>query len=100
MGFVPPPDPIVGDLLFDLGNVLATTSTIEHAIAVYDLALTYQPPHAGLIANRRAHLQEVVQSRRRRETLKRMGWIAGGILLVGLGVFWVRRGRKAKAGVA
>jgi tetratricopeptide (TPR) repeat protein len=95
MGFVPAPDPVVGDLLFDLGNVVAMSMTAEHAIAVYDLALTYKPPQADLVARRRAHFQEVVQSRHTRETLKWLAWIGGGGLFLGLCVFWVRRRARA-----
>jgi hypothetical protein len=95
MGFVPPPDPVVGNLLFDLGNVLATTSTIEHAIAVYDLALTYHSVQVGLLVKRRAHLQELVASRHRRELLTKSGLIGGGVLVVGLCVFAALRRRKA-----
>jgi tetratricopeptide (TPR) repeat protein len=92
MGFVPPPDPVVGDLLCDLGNVLATTSTIEHAIVVYDLALTYKPLQADLIAARRAHLQEVVDTRRRWEELKKLAWYGGaGLLMIALIGLWIRQ---------
>jgi tetratricopeptide (TPR) repeat protein len=84
MGFVRPPDSIVGDLLVDLGNVLATTSTIEHAIAVYDLALTYKPLQSDLVIKRQAHLREVVEARHRRELLTWGAWITAGVVFLGV----------------
>lgn len=53
--FVKSPDPLVADLLFDLGNVLALTRTMEHARAVYQLSLGYDPTHDDLVAQRLNH---------------------------------------------
>lgn len=41
MTFIKPEDVIVGEILFDLGNVKALTDDVETALAVYDLAITY-----------------------------------------------------------
>lgn len=41
MSFVGPPDKIVGQLLFDLGNLYALTSNIQSALEVYDKAKAY-----------------------------------------------------------
>lgn len=60
MGFIAAPDPVVGDLLFDLGNVLALEVSVEHALAAYDLALAYGAPKARLLKQRRAHLRSLV----------------------------------------
>ena len=91
MAFVKAPDPVVGDLLVDLGNLTALEMTIEHAIAVYGLALTYQPVHADLVMKRREHLQGVLADRRRRDLLKNLLFYAGGAVgVLGLGVFWTR----------
>lgn len=39
---VPPPDPIVADLLFDLGNLSALAGLEERAAAVLELADRYE----------------------------------------------------------
>lgn len=41
MSFVRPPEPIVGQLLFDLGNIYALTVSLEATDEVYDLAAEY-----------------------------------------------------------
>jgi hypothetical protein len=43
--FVRPPDPVVADLLYDLGAIFALTRTNEHSAAVRELALSYGPGH-------------------------------------------------------
>ena len=58
--FVPPPDPIVGDLLFDYGNLQMLTGTMENAAALYDLALQYGTPRAALARQRAAHARRIV----------------------------------------
>ena len=99
MGFVPAPDPVVGDLLFDLGNLLSSSMTVEHAIAVYDLALTYKPVQADLVAQRRAHLQGVIDGRHRTKVFKGVGGTVGvALILLALVGFWMRaRARSAAA---
>jgi tetratricopeptide (TPR) repeat protein len=58
--FVKPPEPIVGELLADLGNILSLNRSLEHAIAVYDVALKFNPVHADLISKRRTFMQGLV----------------------------------------
>lgn len=50
--FVSRPDPIVADLLFELGNLLAVTRTVEHAAVIYELALSYNPQQRELLQAR------------------------------------------------
>lgn len=50
--FVKPPDPVVADLLFDLSNVLALTRTSEHANAIHELSLSYNPVQEVLVSIR------------------------------------------------
>ena len=50
--FTERPDALVADLLFDLGNVLALTKTAEHAKAVYELSLAYNPTHEDIVRSR------------------------------------------------
>jgi hypothetical protein len=53
LAFVAPPDPIVGDLLFDLGNLLAFNEGVGFATSVYTMSLDYKPVHSDLVARRR-----------------------------------------------
>lgn len=96
--FVKPPDPIVGELLGDLGNILSLTRSLEHAIAVYDLALTFNPVHADLISKRRTSMQSLVVSHVPEATIRL--WLI--IFVAGLGIsiltiLILRRVRKAAA---
>jgi len=59
--FVAPPEPIVGDLLFDYANLLMLTDTMENAAAIYDLALRYGTPRAQLARQRMAHARQVAK---------------------------------------
>lgn len=52
--FVKPPDPVVADLLFDLSNVLALTRTTEHAKAIHELSLSYNPVQDVMVSIRLA----------------------------------------------
>lgn len=52
--FVKPPDPTVADLLFDLSNLLALTRTPEHADAIHELSLSYNPVQDVLVSIRQA----------------------------------------------
>jgi tetratricopeptide (TPR) repeat protein len=53
--FVKPPEPVVGDILFDYANLL-WHSDPESAAAVYELAIRYGAPRSTLAKQRRAHL--------------------------------------------
>ncbi len=55
--FVKPPEPIVGDLLFDYANLLMRTDALESADAVYELAIRYGAPRAALAKQRRAYIR-------------------------------------------
>jgi tetratricopeptide (TPR) repeat protein len=59
--FVAPPEPIVGDLLFDYANLLMLTDTMENAAAIYDLALRYGTPRAELARQRMAHARQIAK---------------------------------------
>ena len=97
MAFVKAPDPVVADLLVDLANLLALELTVEHAIPVYDLALTYRPARADRVEARRNHLRGRIAERKQREDLKLLA-IIGACVLGAAGVvgIWVRfRARRA-----
>lgn len=76
MGFIPAPDPVVADLLTDLGNLQATGLTIEHGLAIYDLAMTYKPVRADALQARIAKLREMSAARIQRQVLKKGGIVA------------------------
>lgn len=59
--FVKPPEPIVGDILFDYANLLMRTDAIESAHAVYGLAIEYGAPRAALAKQRRAYIDSVLK---------------------------------------
>lgn len=59
--FVGPPDPIVGDLLFDYANLLMLTDTMENAASIYKLALRYDTPRAELAKQRMEHARMIVK---------------------------------------
>jgi hypothetical protein len=57
LAFVSPPDPLVGGMLGDLAALAGLAGQkypADVAVAVYDLALTYQPVQADLLRRRRA----------------------------------------------
>ena len=55
--FVKPPDPIVGEILFDYGNLLMRTDALESADAIYALAIKYGAPRTALAKQRRAFIR-------------------------------------------
>lgn len=58
--FVLPPDPVVADLLFDLGNLLSLTNIVERAIPVYEYAKEYGVQDSSLLDLRMDHLEALV----------------------------------------
>jgi len=97
MGFVKPPDPIVGALLADYADLTALESTVEDALPVYDLALEYRPARADLIQRRRAHLADMIEWRKLKAALVLWGLVAAGVVLLGaLVALVVRRLRREK----
>ena len=63
MAFVPAPDPLVGSLISDLGSMLMIYRTVDVAIPVFDLALTYRPLGADRVTERKSLSEEIVRSR-------------------------------------
>lgn len=75
-----PPDPIVADLLADLGNVIAATGPIESAIPVYRFALEFQPVRADLVKQRLAHFEELVRQNPVSGAPAQDVWLWGGLI--------------------
>ena len=59
MYFVQPEDPIVGNILFDHGNIVAQTTNVPTALTSYALAKEYEY-ESGLLAEREAAFVELV----------------------------------------
>ena len=60
LALVDPPDAIVGDLLFDLGNLNALVSSLESAIPAYELAMKYGTTRGGLARARVDYLSDLI----------------------------------------
>ena len=95
LAFVKPPDPLTGGLIADLGHLAALKKSVEFAVPVYDLALTYRPPQAELIGRRRTHLAGIRYVDRR--LIYFLG-IAGGAMVVALGVYVILSKRRSRVG--
>src|SRR5437868_4531353 len=59
MAFVPAPDPLVGSLIADLAVLLMLYRSVEFALPVFDLALTYRPVRADQVAARKSLSEEI-----------------------------------------
>lgn len=82
--FVNAPNPIVADLLFDLGNVLALKDVAEPAIPVYEFAMTYGAVDGDLIESRLTQMRLLVSANPQsgqREGAHLPDWIGKGELL-------------------
>lgn len=59
--FVKAPEPIVGELLFALGDELCLHGAVETGVPIYELAATYQPVQIDLLQRRTEYAREVVR---------------------------------------
>lgn len=102
--FVEPPEPIVGDLLVDLGNANALEVAVEFAIPVYAMAIGYGSPRQELAQLRKEHFEKMAAANP--HSGKRAGvfpdffpiaiaWGAG-IFAVAMGLWLWRRARRAR----
>lgn len=92
--FVKPPDPIVADLLFDLGNTLALTKGVENAEALYEFSLEYGPLRSATIHLRQKHYHRLIWWGNFKFQLK-WALAIGGLIAVLLYAIWRRcRSRK------
>jgi hypothetical protein len=58
--FVQSPDPIVGDLLFDLGNLVALAEVAEKAVPLYEFAEEYGVKDPALTGRRVEHFRSLI----------------------------------------
>ncbi|MFN8608470.1 MAG: tetratricopeptide repeat protein [Vulcanimicrobiota bacterium] len=63
---VPAPDPIVGDLLFDLANLRTLDSSVQRGQVWLKFSLTYRPPRLHLARRRLAYLEKLAPAVSRR----------------------------------
>jgi len=95
LAFVPPPDPLVGGMIADLADLLVLFRNVDFAIPVYQLALTYQPISASLVASRLEMSEEVRRTRHPLDTrlVPLLGGIAVSTLLAAAFLVWWRGAR-------
>jgi len=82
MPLVPAPDPVVGDLLFDLGNLCALMTTAHRGEEVMKDALRYGTPRAALAKKRRDYFA----SFDKKEDMA-SNWIQPAVAVLGLLAF-------------
>lgn len=63
LAFVPAPDALVGALLADLAALLMLYRTVDVALPVFDLALSYRPADATRVKTRREAADAILRSR-------------------------------------
>lgn len=64
--FVKAPDPLVGDLLFNLANETAVLGAAQQALGIYELAETYKAPDAALLKKRDGYVRSIVAKGKKR----------------------------------
>ncbi|MFL5728162.1 MAG: tetratricopeptide repeat protein [Cytophagaceae bacterium] len=93
INFVDAPDPVVANLLSDLGRLVTVTGFIENAIPVYTLSLKYQPLNFdSLIAQRDRLYEKVYWAKVRSYTTNTLI----GVAIFGAFVFLIVRWRKRR----
>jgi hypothetical protein len=55
---VQPPEPIVGDILFDYGNLLLLEKNYANAAEIYEMAIRYGAPRIDLARQRLAYARK------------------------------------------
>jgi tetratricopeptide (TPR) repeat protein len=91
--FVKPPDAIVADVLFDLGNAVAVDGNVQVASEIYTLASEYGVPRQDLFQARMELIRDI--NLKHAASQSRKIWIGGAITLgAGFGLFrYIRRRR-------
>lgn len=80
MAFVKAPDPLVGGMLSDLADLLSMHRSIDLAVPVYALALSYRPLQAALVEERMEALEGMIAARHRADPT--VAYLFGGLALV------------------
>lgn len=81
--FVSAPDPVVADMLFDLGNYTAATSTVEGAATLYAMALKFDHPRKAAVQERLDFMNSISPVYQKflpqDPTTRALAWIVVGI---------------------
>jgi hypothetical protein len=97
--FAEPPDPIIGDLLFDYANLELLTGNSQAAAKLYEMSIHFEPPQRQLAERRLKKLKSVAvggSSAVRNPTLLLLGFVIAifvTVLLMGRH-FRLKKGRK------
>jgi tetratricopeptide (TPR) repeat protein len=98
LAFVHPPDLLVAGMIADLADLEGLQETADHAAALYDLALTYQPAHPDLLQRRKAQALRYagqIVSQQQREQQRSYG--VAGLLILGVVIYYVVKKRRTSA---
>lgn len=95
LAFVPAPDPMVAGMLADLADLLSMFRSVDVALPVYKLALSYGPLHAEILGRRQAASEEVIRSRRRFDSPVGLVLTGTAVLLLGGAGLLALRQRRA-----
>ena len=93
MAFVPAPDPLVGSMIADLGSLLMLYRTVDVAIPVFDLALTYRPLSVSRVAERKSYSEEIVRSRT--ADTSQLQLLLVGVATLSISAAWILKLRRA-----
>jgi len=96
--FVTPPDPYVGDLLFDLANALAVSDSVNVAVGVYEKARQFQASKTELLSKRLSLVHDIVKTANRRKIRNQVLLGALGVAAIGIPLYaWIRFRRKHRS---
>jgi hypothetical protein len=103
LAFVHPPDPLVGGMIADLADLKGLQETADHAVPLYDLALTYQPSHPDLIQRRKVQALkfagQIVSAHERGEKRAKVGLGVAVVMILGVVILYLVQKRR-KPGVS
>jgi tetratricopeptide (TPR) repeat protein len=94
--FVRPPDPVVHDLLFDLGNVVAIHDVVESAIPVYRMALEFGSLRKPIIDRRISHFQSLSRWNIQKFTQEHTGVVMSSVVGIVVGLWCMYRLSRRK----
>ena len=87
MAFVPAPDPLVGSLIADLAVMLMLYRSVDFALPVFDLALSYRPARSEQVAARKSKSEEIHQSEADADRNFKLALMGFAVLAIGGGIF-------------